>query len=798
MIQRATLNGLPEELRARAQWCIAGPDKSPYVAGPTGLYRASPVQGPWHDFNTACALAEQYNARIGYIITSEDPFACIDLDVKDRTSVDKDNKHYPSDKWTTSLELERYVRIERAFDSYTELSTSGKGLHIWVKANIGAGARKDGVEVYSQERFIICTGMAVRSYNYELIDGVVTVHAPPADPTKESGVRDLVDRQELLETLVAEMRKGGDSKFELVELEEKYSDREIIDRASGASNYEKFNALCRGEWEQFGYPSQSEADMSLMSMFTFYSQSNEQCRRLFRMTALGKRDKAIRDDKYLNYTLEIIRGRQARETAVEIDRETLARQLVAEIQDNHIAEQQAHVQQQVQALPDVEGIPWPPGMAGALAGFIYNSAPRPVKEVAIVGAIGLLAGITGKVFVLPQSGLNIYMILIARSAIGKEAMHSGISIVLDKLRNSIPAAQQFVDFGDMASGPALTKACANNSSFVNVAGEWGRKLRRLSLEDGRDGPMQQLRTVMTNLYQKSGPTSVVGGINYSKKEENIGPVSGVAYSMIGETTPGTFYESLTESMMEDGFLSRFNIVEYNGKRPPANKNPITTMDPRLEEGLYGLVVQALTQISNFNHIHIMFDPKAKEMLDAFDAECDDEINKTDDESWRQMWNRAHLKTLRLAGILAAADNYIQPMIYPNHVEWALDLVRRDIRIMSRKIQEGDVGAGDGTRERKLLSVIKTYLQGNIAPGYKIPDDLVQAGIVPRKYLAIRTQQISSYTQHRSGATAALDITLRSLVDSGFISEINKDQVAEKYGFHGKCYRVLHLPDYKDL
>lgn len=794
MIQRADLEGLPEELKARAQWCIAGPDKSPYVAGPNGLYRASPVEGPWHDFYTAVALAEQYNARIGYIITKEDPFACIDLDVKDSTSVDKNNQHYKPSAWTTSLELERYVRIDRAFDSYAELSTSGKGLHIWVRANIGPGARKDGVEVYSQERFIVCTGKAVRSYDYELADSVVTVR----QPAKDEGSRDIEERQELLETLVAEMRKGDDGRFDLVELEEVYSDREIITRAMNAGNGEKFHELCLGDWVAMGYESQSEADLALMSIFTFYSRSNEQCRRLFRMSGLGKRDKASKDDKYLNHTLRIIRNRQAREESVEIDRDSLARQLVAELQSQHMDEQAAHVQQQVQALPEVEGLPWPPGMAGALAGFIYNSAPRPVKEVAIVGALGLLAGITGKTFVLPQSGLNIYMILIARSAIGKEAMHSGISIVLDKLRNSIPAAQQFVDFGDMASGPALTKACASNASFVNVAGEWGRKLKRLSQEDGRDGPMQQLRTVMTNLYQKSGPVSVVGGINYSKKDDSVGPISGVAYSMIGETTPGTFYESLTESMMEDGFLSRFNIVEYNGKRPPANKNPNLEMDPRLEEGLYGLVVQALTLLSNFKTVPIMFDPSAKQMLDAFDHECDNEINQTDDESWRQMWNRAHLKVLRLAGILASADNYIQPTIYPNHVEWALGLVRRDIQIMSRKIQDGDVGTGDGTRERKLLSIVKTYLSGNIAPGYKIPEDLIAAGIVPRKYLAIRTQQISSFTSHRAGATTALDITLRSLVDSGFLSDVNKDQVAEKYGFHGKCYRILHIPDYKTL
>jgi hypothetical protein len=771
----AMIRNLPAELRAVRQWCIAGADRAPYVVIGGQVLNASlhkPEQ--WKSFEEAVADATLIGngAGVGFMLTTEDPWACIDLDVVNEITQRRKGRPVDPSKWTTPAEIERYQKIVSVFGSYTERSSSGFGLHIWVRGFIGAGARRDGVEVYSQERFIVCTGDELQ----------------PGTP--------IVEAQESLEQLVFEIRsQGSDIRAELEEVEPDDTDMEVFEKASTAANAEKFNALCAGKWKELGFPSQSEADLALMSIFTFYSRSNSQCRQLFRCTALGQREKATKNDRYLNFTLEVIRGRQKREQLVTEASRKLAEDYVktlvggatpADVSAGKLAVAQA-------VLPNVAStIDWPPGVAGAIADFIYRSSPRPVKEVAIVATIGFLAGVCGKSYNIHQSGLNAYMILVARSGVGKEAMHSGLSLIMEEMRNSIPAAQKFVDFTDYVSGPALKKACAMNPSFVNVVGEFGRKLKRFS-EDKADGPVATLRTAMTDLYQKSGATNMVGGMGYSDKEKDVSSITGVAYSMIGETTPGTFYEALTQGMMEDGFLSRFTIVDYNGDRPPANHEPERRMTPALAQALHGLCAQSLTLLSKFANQPVTYSPEAGKMLHDFDLECDGEINGTLDEAKRQMWNRAHLKVCRTAALLAVADAPPLPVVYPVHVEWALKLIRRDIHIMSSRINSGDVGTDDVSRERKMHAMLKVFLESASLPeSYGVPDNLKKANIVPKRYLQIRLSRVPCYMNVQGGATRALDSTIRSLIEGGYLAEVLPTELSEKFAYHGKAYRVLSL------
>lgn len=801
-------DSLPEELYWTPQWCVASQDviTGKYRIPSTvhnGHLRAADPTDPrtWCDMQEVRDFVEAHPVfGLGFVLSPTDPYTCIDLDIKNA------NNEPDKSKWTSQADIERCHHIIATFNSYTERSASAQGYHIWVRGRIGQGVRRGNVEVYSQQRFIVCTGDVVL-----------------ANPIE--------DRQDLLDMLVGEMRRGQTPVLTLVETEQTETDETLFSRASFAENGSKFIALCEGRWAEGGYPSQSEADAALLTMLAFYSKSNSQVIRMFRATELGKRAKAVRNDYYLNTSLTMVRSVEATENlSTQVGRD-LAAALLAKVPQGATpgapgapwppiapaiagaappaAPQQpykpAPIHTSTQPAQPVLGsntkdnfgpLTYPPGFVGEVAKFIFSTSPRPIVEVSVVAALGLFAGICGRAFTIPQSGLNLYIILAGRSAIGKEAMHSGISKIIHIISNSMPEASRFVDFSDFVSAPALTKAVAINNSFVNVAGEFGKKLQRMSQsENGQDTGIHQLRTVMTNLYQKSGPGSVFGGLGYSDKEKDVASVSGVAYSMIGETTPGTLYDSLTDTMMADGFLSRFTIVEYTGDRPEVNPNMDQTMDPVAAEHLRTVMHFAATvNASASDPTLVQPDPEARQFLENFDKQCDTNIRGTTDEGWRQMWNRAHLKVYRLSAILAVADNHLFPVIGLHHVTWAHDLIMRDISIMSRRIVSGEVGLSDATRENKILAICAEYLTSPAPVGNQQYSAMLKDGIIARKFIQSYTQRISSFVQHRLGQVASMDMTIRSLVDAGYIQELAKAESLQKYSFHGKCYRILNLPD----
>ena len=279
--RRANWERLPAELRDRPQWAYAKPGtKRPLIPG--GGPASSTDQKTWCDFDAACQAAFACGGVVGYMQSADDEFTVIDMDAKETTPPER---------------LEDYQRLATAANSYTERSSGGIGFHVWVRATLPEqGCKRDGVEVYDRDRFMICTG-----------DVVVDKAIEPA--------------QQFVEDLVAQMRVSRPEAEPLPSLPEVEEDSVLLARARAAANAAKFCAHFDGHFATIGHSDHSRADMALLAMLAYYTPNNDQLRRLFLASALGKRDKVAKRHDYLARTINEVRKQQASEPPIEIGAE---------------------------------------------------------------------------------------------------------------------------------------------------------------------------------------------------------------------------------------------------------------------------------------------------------------------------------------------------------------------------------------------------------------------------------------------------------------------------------------------
>lgn len=701
----------------------------------------------WATYEECAAAVNAGRFRcMGFMLSSADPFIVIDLDAP-----------------VTDEDRQAAESICAAFaGTYQEISASGTGVHIICRGEIPLeGCRRGRVEIYANLRYMICTGNTF-------------VQA------------EITNQQEMLNVLYAEMavtRAKGMGEFDpdADDSDCERSDIEVLEIGASADNANKFNMLCAGQWQELGYPSQSEADLALFNMLTFYSNDNSQCVRIFRMTALGQREKAQRND-YMSYCVGTARAAVEYSVIGRLDNplqacagatsqsepaqtpattiiDTPEVQVVSTVAEEPELEEWGYAKQ-------YEPLPWPPGWTGHLAHYMYTTALRPVPEVGIMAALGLAAGLIGRSFNTPTgAGLNLYQILVAPTGVGKEGMKSGIDRVLGHMRETLPTIYDRVGPSVIASGQALIKVLDEKPCCISVFGEFGQTIARLG--DSRcSASDRMLLQMLLDLYTKSGKGSRLDGMVYSDKTKNVPVLDSPCFSFIGETTP-QIYEELDLSMVESGLLPRINLYEYVGDRPRFNYDHDKPIDPVLLRQLCGMALTGFAIEQRKSTVLVAQSPAADEMLRGLNDEADKHINKNRSEAVRQLWNRFHLKVLKVSSLLAVVDNFSAPTVSKEHVAWAEMYCRRDIETWMKKFEQGEIGSRDLRSEGLLQACVAAYAK--MAPAtriahYEVPMSAAGRGdIIPQRYLKKRLKRHSFFQKHPKGTNLAVDLAIKEAV-----------------------------------
>lgn len=258
-IKEPNFDAIPSELKKHPKWMMwkaepkkNKPDEMGKVPYQVNGYRASKNNPEhWLSFEEAKATFEKGGFDgIGIVFNRNDGLVCIDID-----------------------DLED---ISKAPDfvskSYTELSPSEKGLHLWIRGikPDWVGTKQNGIEIYGSD-----------ANSFLTITGAIFTNKPVM--ANQSLIVSIAEKYFLNQKPQEEAKKPKKViKFKQV------PDDVVINKMFDSKQGEQIKALFSGDWTAFS--SQSEADQSLCNHLAYWTNDDaEQMDRLFRASNLYRK-----------------------------------------------------------------------------------------------------------------------------------------------------------------------------------------------------------------------------------------------------------------------------------------------------------------------------------------------------------------------------------------------------------------------------------------------------------------------------------------------------------------------------
>lgn len=309
-------------------------------------------------------------------------------------------------------------------------------------------------------------------------------------------------------------------------------------------------------------------------------------------------------------------------------------------------------------------IDYPPGIAGEIARYFFQSSIMPVKSFAIAGALTALSHLNGNKYYIRKSNtaLNLYQCLIGDTGCGKEDPRNAIKRIFGELG--------YIDglYEDMASGTGLLRALQDNPSALIMRDELGLYLQNVLSDKGSIHQKDFVNVLISAFgWGRSFSSKKV----YADRKNNIPPIQKPYVSLIGTTTAIELMNGITPNTIDNGFLNRILFIPASEKNPK-NREP----DFQISEDLK----QKLDEISDIfdgpTDIGLEYEDDAHDLLVRLVEERDitgEFVN---------LWQRYEELIIRVSGLLALGDGEI---IKHYHVRWAHSYVTNLIEAFARRL-----------------------------------------------------------------------------------------------------------------
>ena len=597
MNENNMLSKIPQTLKQLPRWILwrletrdGAQTKVPYRTD--GVRASCTNPNDWTDFATASRAFDprKYNG-LGYVLKREDNIVCIDLD-----NCFRDDGQI----------CDEAMRIVQMMNSWTEISQSGKGLHIFVRGKKPTDKARatprefKSLEVYDNDRYIALTG----------------THLPNTPFTIE-------ERQSELNALCATYFPNRESTpTQSFKPHHDLSDEEIITLCRKAKNAHKFAILFdNGDTSLFN-GDESRADEALACMLAFYTRDAAQLERLMNASALGRREKWRRREDYRRLTIQraLAFTREHYEakpnSTTNLDSYPLVRINASE------PETDLDDFDEIPTLDSYANIDYtfaeslvPNGIFREVYDYITCEADAPAQFI-FTGVLAMFCGIVGTRISL-QCGMqkfkpHDYFTLIANSGGGKSTTLESVRAILTALEKDITDKPYHNVF--------LYPQSSTLRGLLDVMREESEselQARTVAVEKGKPEPPPKVA-------QRSGVAivdEVSALFDATKSDFNTGldatllelwdgnprmiatsirtdgkmRFDDTALTLLSASTPRKFVERLPKGAFFDGMFPRFQIINAGSRVQP--RKPLTSFTRR--QSNHGEIVKKLKQFFEF-------------------------------------------------------------------------------------------------------------------------------------------------------------------------------------------------------
>jgi hypothetical protein len=303
----------------------------------------------------------------------------------------------------------------------------------------------------------------------------------------------------------------------------------------------------------------------------------------------------------------------------------------------------------------------PDGLIGEIIDYSLKNSLYPLPELALAGALSLMACITGrKVETSERLRTNIYVMGLAPPGSGKEHAQS----INDKILESC-GGNELIGPESLSSDSALRNLLAQSPCKLIQADEIGRMFQAIK-DPGKNPYLFKIGDELLKLFSKSN--KVYRGTGYSDVTRNT-PIDQPHCVIYGTSVSGPFWNSLTQENVSEGLVGRFMVFEADY----ADSQEIPSSDSKESQIPSSIIEQVEWWISWQPSGHmfeglpqgkcipatIPFSPEAKKRLMSHRKGIEERRSSEPNER-AALWSRSAEKACKLALLFACSKSRCSP------------------------------------------------------------------------------------------------------------------------------------------